>query len=229
MSVLAIIPARSGSKGLKNKNIKSLAGHPLMYYSIRASIDSDVFDEVMVSTDSQQYADIAKECGASVPFLRSEEMSSDTATSWDMVEEVLDKYEEIGKHFDTICLLQPTSPLRSALDIQNAYRLYNDKKANAVVAVCQAEHPPMSLGTLDADGGLGHFVSREGIGRRQDYKSYYRINGAIYFVDVKSLRADHYIYKENSYAYIMDSDRSIDIDSEFDFRLAEFMLDEVAE
>ncbi len=226
MSVLAIIPARSGSKGLKNKNIKELAGRPLMDYSIKAALDSQVFDEIMVSTDSQQYADIAKACGANVPFLRSAALSSDTATSWDMVEEVLDKYKGMGKYFDTICLLQPTSPLRGAADIQNAYRLYNDKKANAVVAVCQADHPPMSLGTIDDDGGLGHFIDRDAIGRRQDYKTYYRINGAIYFVDVKSLRADHYIYKENSYAYIMDADKSIDIDNEYDFRLAEFMLKE---
>lgn len=224
MAVLAIIPARSGSKGLRDKNIKDLAGHPLMYYSIQAALDSKVFDEVMVSTDSEKYAQIAMECGATVPFLRSEEMSSDTATSWDTVEEVLDKYEDTGTVFDTICLLQPTSPLRKAQDIIDAYEIYKEKDAIAVVAVCEAEHPPMSFGTIDSDGGLGHFVNRDSIGRRQDYETYYRINGAIYFVDVKSLREDHFIYKEKSYAYIMDDKRSIDIDNEFDFQMADFLM-----
>lgn len=225
MAVLAIVPARSGSKGLKDKNIKKLAGHPLIYYSINAALESKVFDEVMVSTDSEKYAEIAKECGAKVPFLRSKEMSSDTATSWDTVEEVLDKYEENGRRFDTVCLLQPTSPLRLAEDIVDAYSMYKKKNANAVVAVCEAEHPPMSFGTIDSDGGLGHFVDRSAIGRRQDYKRYYRINGAIYFVDVKTLREDHFLYKERSYAYIMDNKRSIDIDSEFDFQMAEFLME----
>ena len=224
MAVLAIIPARSGSKGLKDKNIKDLAGHPLIHYSICAALESKVFDEVMVSTDSERYAEIAKECGASVPFLRSEEMSSDTATSWDMVEEVLTKYEEVGKHFDTVCLLQPTSPLRKAEDIISAYQIFKEKGAIAVVAVCEADHPPMSFGTIDSDGGLGHFINRDAVGRRQDYKTYYRINGAVYFVDVKSLREDHFIYKEKSYAYIMDRKRSIDIDNEFDFQMTEFLI-----
>lgn len=224
MAALAIVPARSGSKGLKDKNIKELAGYPLMYYSICAALESKVFDEVMVSTDSEKYSEIAKKCGATVPFLRSDEMASDTATSWDMVEEVLAKYEDEGKKFDTVCLLQPTSPLRKSEDIIAAYNIFKDKNATAVVSVCEADHPPVSFGTLSADDGMEHFVKRNAIGRRQDYDTYYRINGAIYFVDVKSLREDHFIYREKSYAYIMDSKRSVDIDNEFDFQMAEFLL-----
>ena len=101
MKNLAIIPARSGSKGLKDKNIKLLNGNPLMAYSIEAALESGKFDEVMVSTDSAKYADIAKEFGAMVPFLRGERTSGDTASSWDTVKEVLSCYEELGKKFDT--------------------------------------------------------------------------------------------------------------------------------
>lgn len=116
MNNIAIIPARSGSKGLPDKNILDLNGHPLMYYTIKAALKSGCFDTVMVSTDSEKYADIAKSCGAEVPFLRSEELSSDTAGSWDVVREVLTQYKVMGNSFDYVALMQPTSPLRNAED-----------------------------------------------------------------------------------------------------------------
>ena len=114
MTSIAIILARSGSKGLKDKNIKLMNGKPLIAYSIEAAKNSGLFDVVHVSTDSQKYADIAAEYGADEPFLRSEEMSSDTADSWDAVLEVLRRYKELGKEFDMVTLLQPTSPIRTA-------------------------------------------------------------------------------------------------------------------
>ena len=137
MSNIAIIPARSGSKGLKDKNIKELCGKPLFAYSIEAALKSSCFDEVMVSTDSEKYAEIARRYGASVPFLRSVSTSSDIASSWDMVDEVLAGYRDLGREFETFCLLQPTSPLRTAKDIIAAYKLYNDKASFSVVSVCE--------------------------------------------------------------------------------------------
>ena len=114
---LAIIPARSGSKGVIDKNIRELNGKPLMEYSIEVAMKSKCFDEVMVSTDSEKYADIARRCGAKVPFLRSTENSSEWATSWGVVREVLNRYREQGILFEMVTLLQPTSPLRTANDI----------------------------------------------------------------------------------------------------------------
>ena len=144
MKNLAIIPARSGSKGLPDKNIKPLLGKPLMAYSIEAAIASGVFDEVMVSTDSEKYAEIAKSWGANVPFLRSKVTASDTASSWDMADEVLNNYrDKFGLTFDTFCLLQPTSPLRTAENIRAAYYLYSQKAKFAVVSVCETEHFPL--------------------------------------------------------------------------------------
>ena len=113
MKNLAIIPARSGSKGLKDKNIKNLAGKPLLAYAINAAIDSGLYDTVHVSTDSEIYADIAEKNGADVPFLRNAETATDTSSTWDAVKYVLQEYEKQGKTFDVITVLQPTSPLRT--------------------------------------------------------------------------------------------------------------------
>lgn len=141
MRSIAIIPARSGSKSLPDKNIKDLNGKPLIAYSIEAAIASDVFDTVMVSTDSEKYALIARSYGAEVPFLRSNRTSTDTASSWDTVLEVLDKYEVQGKTFDSFCLLQPTSPMRISDDIKAAYEVFVLKSAFAVVSMTELEHP----------------------------------------------------------------------------------------
>ena len=139
MKNIAIIPARSGSKGLKDKNIRLLNGKPLLAYTIEAALKSKCYDTVMVSTDSKKYAKIAMEYGAEVPFLRGDENSKDNASPWEVVKEVLLKYKELGKEFDTFTLLQPTSPLRNAKDIKNAYAELKEKNANAVVSMCELD------------------------------------------------------------------------------------------
>ena len=226
MRNIAIIPARSGSKGVRDKNIKELNGKPLMTYSIEAAINSGEFDEVMVSTDSATYAEVAKKWGAKVPFLRSEVTSSDTASSWDMVEEVLDRYKEIDKTYDTFCLLQPTSPLRTSEDIKNAYDLYREKAEFAVVSVCEAEHSPLWCGHLPENREFIDFVNQENMKRRQDGGKFYRLNGAIYIVNIEMFQKDKFLYKAGSYAYVMNQERSVDIDTELDFKLAEVILKE---
>jgi CMP-N,N'-diacetyllegionaminic acid synthase len=221
---IAIISARSGSKGLPDKNIKELSGKPLMAYSIEAAIQSECFDDVMVSTDSEKYAEIARIYGAKVPFMRSEATSSDTASSWDVVEEVLQGYEKMGKTFDTICLLQPTSPMRTSEDIKAAYSLYKEKNAIAVLSMTELEHPIEWCGKIDETLSLDRFHNKtEGV-RRQDMGKSYRPNGAIYIISVPEFRKDRYLYRGGTYAYIMPQDRSVDIDTEFDFRFAEFLI-----
>lgn len=224
MKNLAIIPARSGSKGLKDKNIKDLCGKPLIAYSIEAALESNMFDEVMVSTDSEKYAEIAKAYGASVPFLRSNETATDKASSWDTVEEVLNKYKEAGQTFDTLCLLQPTSPLRTAEDIINAYNIYIEKSKFAVVSVCEAEHSPLWCGHLPESGEFTDFINKEAMKQRQSAGKFYRLNGAIYIVNCNKFKTDRYFYQSGSFAYIMPQERSVDIDTELDFKLAEFMI-----
>ena len=224
MKNIAIIPARSGSKGVKDKNIRLLGGKPLMAWSIEAALESREFDEVMVSTDSERYAEIARKFGASVPFLRSPLTASDTASSNDMISEVLECYRKMGREFDTFCLLQPTSPLRTAEDIREAYALYREMASLAVVSVCEVEHSPLWCGQLPPTLELDGFIRRESGRRRQDAGKFYRLNGAIYIVNVERFGTDTFLYQRGSYGYIMEQERSVDIDTEFDFKFAEFLL-----
>lgn len=224
MRNLAIIPARSGSKGLKDKNIKLMNGKPLLVYSIDAAKISSVFDEIMVSTDSQNYADIAVEYGANVPFLRSSENSSDDASSWDMVLEVIRRYREIGREFDTVCLLQPTSPLRTGDDIVGAYKLFSEKDVDAVTSVCEVDHSPLWTMTLDEDRMLTDFRNRHTDAPRQRLDTYYRINGAIYIRQIEYMDKGIYLKDDRECAFIMDKQRSVDIDDVFDFAVGEFLM-----
>lgn len=224
MRNIAVIPARSGSKGLKDKNIKNLLGKPLIVYSIEAALKSGLFDEIMVSTDSEEYALIAREHGANVPFLRSKETASDSASSWDTVREVLNGYKKLGKEFDTVCLLQPTSPLRVAEDIRNSYEIYCSNSASTVIGVCETEHSPLWENTLPENHSMENFIPKENSQRRQLLPTYYRINGAMYIVSTKQILENNDIYA-NSYAYIMPTERSIDIDTELDFIIAEKIME----
>ncbi len=225
MKNIAIIPARSGSKGLVDKNIKLLAGKPLVAYSIEAAIESNMFDTVMVSTDSEEYAKIAREYGAQVPFLRSARTSSDTASSWDAVAEVLEEYDKMGKRYDTFMLLQPTSPLRKPQNIKDAYTEMIQKKALSIISLCEVEHSPLQCNILPDDLNLEAFIRKDTKGkRRQDMPIYYRFNGAIYLADVDFFNQYHDIYREKCYAYLMDKRDSIDIDDEYDFVLAEAII-----
>jgi CMP-N,N'-diacetyllegionaminic acid synthase len=224
---IAIIPARSGSKGLKDKNIKLLQGKPLIAYSIEAAIKANLFDEIIVSTDSEEYAEIARKWGAAVPFLRSEELSSDTASTWDVVKDVLNQYAQRGNVFDTVALLQPTSPLRRAADIINGYSQLRDKNANAVIAVCEVDHSPLWCNTLPEDHSLQSFLNNQLINQpRQKLPTYYRINGALYLVRIEYLMSTENIYAEKCYATIMPKENSIDIDDAIDFKIAEALLNE---
>lgn len=225
MRNIAIIPARCGSKGLPDKNIRELAGKPLIVYSIEAALKSGLFKTVMVSTDSEEYAEIAKKYGAEVPFLRSERTSSDTASSWDAVAEVLDNYNSIDENFDSFMLLQPTSPLRTAENIKEAYAEYINKHAMSVISLCEVDHSPLQCNIVPEDLSLRDFIRTEGKGkRRQDMPTYYRFNGAIYLANVEFFLSNHDIYRDKCFAYIMNKRDSIDIDDEYDFAMAEAIL-----
>ena len=225
MKHLAVIPARSGSKGLPDKNIKPLNGKPLMAYSIDAASRSCIFDIIHVSTDSEVYAEIAKKYGADVPFLRSAENASDNATSWSVVLEVLDKYKQMGKTFDTVTLLQPTAPLRTAEDILSAHRIMAENQADTVVSVCEVDHSPLWCGVLPDDHCMDGFLSPEAYAPRQSLRTYYRINGAVYLISVQKLqKQSSLVYDAGCYAYIMPRSRSIDIDEPLDFFIAETIM-----
>lgn len=222
---IAIIPARSGSKGLPDKNIKPLGKKPLMWYSVNAAIESGMFDEIMVSTDSEEYAQIAESCGAKVPFLRSEANSGDAAGTFDAVREVLEYYRQSGREFENVTVLQPTSPFRRGEDIKNAFNLFKEKNAKAVVSVCKAEHPIFWYNTLDENLSMEQFAqSVKNAARRQEAETYYRLNGAIYIVDVNVVLSKKSLYEKDCFAYIMEEKNSVDIDTIDDFEYAEFLI-----
>ena len=223
MKNIAIIPARSGSKGLPDKNIKELNGHPLLYYSVKAAQESGLFSEIMVSTDSEVYAEVSKSCGANVPFLRSKENSNDGSSSWDVVREVLANYNSLGLEFDTVCLLQPTSPLRESKDIINAYGLLNEKEADAITSVCECEHSPLWCMTLYNDHYLGDFRKSLADLPRQKLKQYYRFNGAIYIRKIEYIDNIIKVLDSKEYAFIMDRLSSVDIDTVEDFNYAKIL------
>lgn len=221
MKNLAIIPARSGSKGLIDKNIKLLDGKPLMAYTIEAAMMSGCFDCIHVSTDSDEYAKVARRYGADVPFLRDAKFALDDSSSWDVVSEVLRKYSQDGKVYERVMLLQPTSPLRNFRDIQNAFSLMDEKNAKVIIGVCEMDHSPLWCNTLPEDGNMNGFQKQEFLVARQLMPVYYRINGAIYLMDVDYFMNRGEIYGPFSYAYNMPKERSIDIDDWFDFLIVE--------
>ena len=199
MKNIAIITARSGSKGLKDKNIKELNEKPLMAYSIETALVSGCFEEVMVSTDR--------------------------AGSWETVEEVLCKYLELNKTFDTVCLLQPTSPLRESSDIINAYKLFAEKQAGAVTGGSEPEHSPLWCNTLPETLSMSEFRDKTyDLVQRQQLPVYYRINGAMYIRRIIYDKMQIKLEKEPEFAYIMSRDKSVDIDTEMDFIVAELYL-----
>ena len=221
MKNLAVIPARSGSKGLPDKNIRNLCGKPLLAYSVEAALQSGLFETVHVSTDSAAYAAVARKYGADVPFLRGAENSSDTASSWDAVREVLDKYSKLGKDFGHVMLLQPTSPLRTSGDIAAAFALMKHKGADAIVSVCRGSYHH----TLPADGAMSEFIRKdENDRRRQNADRLYRVNGAVFLTNTAYFLDDPDIYRRSCFAYVMDKKRSVDIDDELDFLFAEAIL-----
>lgn len=222
--ILAIIPARSGSKGIVNKNIKDINGKPLLAYSIEAALQSKIFDCIIVSTDSEIYAQISRNFGAEVPFLRPESLSGDTISNMDVIKHTILQLKESGRCFDYFVVLQPTSPLRDENDILGAVSLLFDKKANSVVSVCKAEHSPLWTNTLDESLSMDCFVSTNNNKRRQDLPTFYRLNGAIYICEVDYFEKYGDYYKENSFAYIMNLKKSVDIDTDLDFMFAELIL-----
>ncbi len=227
MKTIAIIPARSGSKGLKDKNIMDVCGRPLIDYTIKTALEAACFETVMVSTDSEKYADIARRCGAEVPFLRSEFTSGDTAGTWDVIREVLQNYRKMGKIFDYVAVLQPTSPLRSVDDIRGVYKMIGKDKVRNAVTVTETAHPVQWCFPLDKDKSLGDYAkSSYSQMRRQDLEKYYQENGAIYLVNAKNIMNPEYnLYLDNCYAYIMPRERSIDIDEKIDLIMLKAIIE----
>ena len=221
--VLALIPARGGSKGIKDKNIVEVMGRPLINYTIEAAKGSKYIDRIVVSTDSIIIKNISEESGADVPFLRPEYLASDTATTLEAVLHAIYILEEMGDSYDILVLLQTTSPLRTTKDIDGAIETFIENECNSVVAVSPVNDSPILIRTIDQNGKLKKLLKCGSTIRRQDMPTYYRVNGSIYVNLVQNINK-YTSFNDNGVPYFMDKERSLDIDEPIDLELFKYYL-----
>lgn len=224
--MIAIIPARGGSKGLPGKNIKLLAGKPLIAHTIEAAKNAKNVSRVIISTDSPEIAEIAVQYGAECPFLRPEYLATDTSLAIDTYLYTIKELEKIDKEsVEDVVILLPTAPIRKTDDIDNAIMLFREKDADSVISYCQEFHPIWWHKYVNGDGKLINIFDNNLKNRQEENVTYFP-NGSIYIFK-KSILENHTYYTEKSYAYIMDRESSVDIDTIEDFDYAEFLIKKI--
>lgn len=220
MTSIAIITARGGSKRIPNKNRKSFLGKPIIEYSINAALESGIFDEVMVSTDNVEIAEIAKQAGAKIPFYRSENSSNDVATTADVIVEVIDEYKKIGRTFDSICCIYPTAPFLTAIAIKQAMETLIVQNADSVMPVVRFSFPPQRCVVIN-DGKIQAKWPDYMNCRSQDLEPYYHDCGQFYCLNTKSFMEQKKIVMDHTYPFVQDEMNVQDIDTEEDWKIAE--------
>ncbi|MBD5357792.1 MAG: acylneuraminate cytidylyltransferase family protein [Bacteroides sp.] len=224
---LWLIPARGGSKGIPGKNVKLFCGRPLICRAIEQALEcAKENDFILVSTDSPEIKDVAEGCGITVPFLRPPHLATDTASSYDVIVHALDELEKQGRQFEKIVLLQPTSPLRTSADIQEAIALWSSA-VDMVVSVCEAKTNPYYNGFETDESGFLHISKGEGkFTRRQDAPKVWEYNGAVYVMTVASLRKGAMSSFKKIVPSVMSADRSVDLDTPTDWIIAEALFNQ---
>lgn len=220
-SRIAIITARGGSKRIPGKNIKDFCGKPIIAYSIEAALGSGLFEEVMVSTDSREIAEIAKRYGASVPFMRSEETSDDYATTADVLLEVIGKYKEMGREFDYMCCIYPTAPFVTPEDLREAMDILETKHPIQVMPVVAFSYPPQRSFVTDGNGNLKYKYEEYMRTRSQDLEKWYHDAGQFYIFDTEKYLELNGVIKENVMPVFVSELKVQDIDNEDDWKIAE--------
>lgn len=225
--ILALIPARGGSKGVPGKNTRKLHGKPLIDYTIETARDVARFDRVIVSTDDEGIANVAEEAGCPVPFLRPRHLATDSARTVDAVLYTLDRLRaEQGETYDTVCLLQPTTPLRSVEDVHACLDIMASGPCRSVVSVQRIDEPHPHKLKIIRDGLLEPFLEgTDSSVPRQELPAVYGLNGAQYVVDVEALQSIRSFFADPCKPYVMPWERSVNIDSLRDFRMAELLLE----
>jgi N-acylneuraminate cytidylyltransferase len=220
MKTLAMITARGGSKRIPRKNIKDFNGKPIIAYSIEAAAASGVFDEVMVSTDDEEIAEIARKFGAKVPFFRSEKTSNDFATTVDVIEEVLNTYKERGEEFDIFCCIYPTAPFITAQRLKDAVTALSDSDADSLIPVVRFSYPPQRA--MEIHDGRLVFRQPENLAKRsQDLEPHFHDAGQFYVVRSESFFKNHGIMVGDILPIELSELEVQDIDNEVDWQLAE--------
>ena len=224
--MLAIIPARGGSKGLPGKNLRLLTGKPLISHTIESALNSSDITRVIVSTDDYEIADVARKYGTEVPFMRPSDLATDDSLAIDTYKYTIDKLiKDEGVDIVDYMVLLPTSPLRDASDISNAAKLFREKNADSVISVTKEDKPISWFKSLNSEGRI--LENNITLKNRQDEDDYYCPNGSIYIFRKELIDEGKY-YSEKTYAYVMPKYRSVDIDTQFDFDYAEFLLKNIS-
>lgn len=222
MSLLAIIPARGGSKGIPRKNIKPLMGKPLIGWSIDAAKQASCVDRLIISTEDEEIASVARGLGADVPFMRPAELAADETPG---IAPVLHAIEQLPV-YDWVLLLQPTSPLRSAEDIDGIWQFCQERGAPSAVSVCEVGKHPYWMYQSDAEHRLQPFIEgRPDVTRRQDLPPAYALNGALYIARTDWLLEQQGFIGTETLGYIMPPERSVDLDAPQDWRWVEFLIE----
>jgi CMP-N,N'-diacetyllegionaminic acid synthase len=224
--MIAIIPARGGSKGLPGKNIRLLDGIPLIAHTIHAALNAEGIRRVIISTDNHEIASIARDNGAEVPFMRPLDLAKDNSMVIDSYLYTIDWLaKDEGEKIDSFVALLPTAPLRNSNDIDSAIKFFNDKNAGSVISVVEAPVPMEWYKKIDSQGILRNLLEKKaGLKNRQEFKSQFVPNGAIYIFNTERLRSTREYYNEKTFPYVMPPERSADIDNLIDFKWAEFLL-----
>ena len=220
MAKVAIITARGGSKRIPRKNIKEFLGKPIIEYSIKAALESGIFDEVMVSTDDDEIAEIAKNAGAKVPFMRSADAANDFATTSDVISEVLSQYKEMGQEFDYACCIYPTAPFVTAECLKNAMEILVDRNTDSVIPVVRFGFPPQRSVVICNEKLMFKWPEHT-FTRSQDLEPFYHDAGQFYCLNVKSFREQKSVVMANTFPYIRDEREVQDIDTMEDWEMAE--------
>lgn len=227
--MIAIIPARGGSKGLPGKNIKMLCNKPLIVYTIEAAIRSRKIDRVIVTTDSEEIAYTARQYGAEIPFIRPANLAEDDSCAVDVYLHAVEFLQEKdGIFLDKFVVLLPTVPLRDEVDIDNAINIFQKKKATTLISVVEADIPASWYYRMNGDGVIQNagFDRKDSMNNRQKNDKYYIPNGAIYILDYKLLKSQGTYYAKDTIGYVMPRAKSVDIDSMDDFKYAEYLIKE---
>lgn len=220
MSPIAIITARGGSKRIPRKNVKEFCGKPIIEYSINAALNSGIFDEVMVSTDDKEIADISVKCGAEIPFMRSEKTSNDHASTADVLKEVLEKYEESGKNFEYACCIYPTAPFITPEKLKKAMDILIEQNADTVMPVVAYSFPPQRAVVIE-NGIIKPQYPEFQSYRSQDLETIYHDCGQFYFISVKVFKESGKLIGNNTVPIIVDETEVQDIDNITDWKIAE--------
>ena len=227
--ILAVIPARGGSKGIPSKNIIEVGGKPLIQYTIDCAKHSKYIDRAIISTDSEEIKKVSIECGGDVPFMRPKELALDTSKTIDCIVHAVNTLKEMGETYDYVMIIQNTVPLRKSWHVDESIEKLIDSKERSLVSVTEVEQHPILMRTINEDGTVKNLLPMSSTMRRQDFPKFYKVDGAIAIQKIDEEFNLNTSINDGRLAYIMDSKYSTDIDSYIDIKVIEYYLEKEKE